>query len=83
MILIRHGWHGIYALRCLIEEYNKEDMFRSYVASMAGMMTRMMARFGGQNLEIPSYLEMIGEGKQEDRRSAEEIKNHVLALFSQ
>ena len=67
----------------MIEEEEKIDLFRSYMASMSGMMVRMMAKFGGSEIEIPSYLEMIGKGEPEDKRTAEEIKAHVLKLFSE
>lgn len=59
---------------------NRNILYQDYTAEMAGMLVRAVAGIGGNKVDIPSFHEMAYPHKQ-DRRTAAEIKAHILALL--
>lgn len=67
----------MYALSSLLSEQEKEENWRTYTAQSLWMLVRMAHAPFKAKCEYPSYLDVIGE-KKEDRRSGQEIIDELI-----
>ena len=78
VILQKHGWHGFYALGAMLEDDVRNDIFQTYVASTIAITAKILAGFGGNSLDLPSYYEIMHPWeKAQDTRTGKEIRDDI------
>lgn len=83
MILQQYGWHGVYPLRCMLEEQLRERQYQEYTADMQSALVVLMNKMLGADIEVPSILDVWRKATPKtDERGAEEIKNDLMARLS-
>lgn len=67
----------MYALASLLAEQEKEENWRTYTAQSLWMLVQMAPVPFEAKCKYPSYLDVIGE-KKEDKRSGQEIIDELI-----
>ena len=62
----------------MVEEENKQRLYRDYTATCMGIAAKALVAFSGGTWEMPSYIE-LAYPQQKDSRGAKEIVEGLLA----
>ena len=82
--MIRYGFHGFHALRCMLEDELRQERYSDYLMYVQINTGRLLCGFMGGEWPMPDYAEYMYPGrKAKEPETYEDIKAHILKRLSE
>lgn len=82
-MLYKTGWHGLSALRYMVEDDERDSLYKDYTATMQRHLVTLVGCYmlGSKWQELPSYISLAHPEIGNSKDSIESAKQHIKDIF--